>query len=241
MPNLLQRPFLLGGLVALLAASPARPLQAALITFNFSGTINAIDDPRNIFGGAVHLGDSYTGTLIYESVAKGSTPDPTVSFYGFGSNTPNPRPSPQGMFIQVGSSTVLNPRFDDSMDLGVYNNAHLTTGGTADGFGASQNILFFGPTSIETQLFLGDRSSQIFSSTALPTSLSAGNFTDGSFSVLDLNDVVNTTSLARRVLFSGTVNGINPAAVPEPASFILAGLGLVGIGGISAMRRRATT
>lgn len=207
------------------------PTRAALVTFTFSGTITTIDDPRNIFGGAVHLGDAYTGTLIYDSAAKGSTPDPTVSFYNYSNSlSVNPLPAPLGMVIQIGSSITIGParRDIDELTLGVYNNARTTMGTLADGFDASQEESFFNGTTIQSELFLGDRSAQVYSSTALPTSLAAGNFTDGSFAIRDLNDVVNTTTLARRVLFGGTVNGINPNSTPEPASLILLGSGLMG-------------
>jgi hypothetical protein len=75
---------------------------------------------------------------------------------------------------------------------------------------------------------LGDKTGTVFSSSALPTSLDLNRFSVGTFALAGQGGAAN--------IFQGTIGLLQPAAVPEPGSAVLLGIG--GLGGVCALRAR---
>ena len=134
---------------------------------------------------------------------------------------------PIGITAQVGAFSVKPDYFYDDMLVQVYNNAPTSLGVLADGLIAAQDDN--GPAGLfRSAIELDDTTAAVFSSVALPSSLNTASFNLGSFSYDTFAS--NGTGLAPVVLFSGTINGLAPAAGPEPAALVLLGDGLLGGG-----------
>jgi len=83
--------------LALLALnfSGARPAYAATITINFTAQVATVDDPSNVLGGAISVGDTITGTYKYDSTTSDSSDEPDVGLYYHSS-------PPYGLTINAG-------------------------------------------------------------------------------------------------------------------------------------------
>lgn len=223
--------------VVLGVSALAVPSRAELVTYNFTGTINVLNDSNDWLGGQVNLGDQFSGTLIYDtSTAKLSGTTPIFSGYAYQNLGADRRfVSPIGITAQVGSYSVAPNYVFGDMYLAVFNNAPTTFGGVGDGFSAQQNDSVLRGNQrhlLAYEIFLGDLGASAYSSTALPTSISTSSFTDGTFSLVEY--VPGSSGLVPVVVFQGTIDGLR--AVPEPSSLILCGLAVPAL--LLAQRRR---
>lgn len=237
MSDWLLRTLKIGVGVVLGASAFAVPSRAELVTYNFTGTISVLNDSTNWLGGQVNLGDHFSGTLIYDtSTAKLSGTTPIFSGYAYQNLGADRRfVSPIGITAQVGSYSVAPDYVFGDMILGVYNNAPMSPGGVADGLTVQQNGSVFRDNQyhiLAYEIFLGDRGASTYSSTALPTSISTSNYTDGTFSFVDY--VSSSSGWTPVVVFQGTIDGLQ--AVPEPSSLVLGGLAVPAL--LLALRRR---
>jgi hypothetical protein len=108
--------------------------------------------------------------------------------------------------------------------------------GIADAIGASHLTSVDGISlaGVRTLFGLIDPARAAFPGAALPDSLDPADFAAG---VLELN-VFDPTSGTTKTLFSGTIDGLGTAAVPEPVSLAMAGLGILGVSGLAIRRKR---
>jgi hypothetical protein len=218
---------LITGLV--LALVSARPTEAGIVTVNFSGTVTSIDDPSGYISGT-NLGDSFSGTLVYNSSATVDLPGANPAHYTFLPNGTNPFVAPLGITLTVGSHT-FSTLYTGLMQLTVQND--LASSNYPDAFGAVADVKV-GNTFSLAGFVLGDKTGTVFSSTALPTSLDLSQFTVGEVNLVSPS--ANGTNV-----FVGT---INLSSVPEPASMTLMALGVIGAAawslGRSAFRQRGS-
>jgi hypothetical protein len=221
-------------LAAPLALAGARA-QAATVTFSFSGTVASIDDPSGLIG-TISPGETFTGSFSYETGVADLNPDLSRGDYLYTPSTTPPFATPLGITFTIGGRTfgpnysppggMLVSVFDDTpSDLGIADAiaaSHLTS---VDG-----NPL----AGVRTLFGLIDPTRAAFPGAALPDSLDPADFAAG---LLELN-IFDPTSGMTRTLFSGTIDGLGTAAVPEPASLAMAGLGITGVAGLAIRRKR---
>jgi hypothetical protein len=88
---------MIGGLTAyfVLTGWQSSVSAATLITINITAEVADIDDPDNMLGGAVEVGDTIKGSYTYDSTTPDSNPSSTVGDY-------NHSRSPNGIKLNVG-------------------------------------------------------------------------------------------------------------------------------------------
>jgi hypothetical protein len=197
-------------LVAMLAVATAFSARAQTISFNFSGTIQSVNDPNSVLPNDITVGLPFSGTLTYDTslVQDFVQADPNNGVYrfegaaanhfsmnvGFGSHTLTVNPSPSlPNYIQafLGSSHVLD---------------HGAREFLLDGANPPGNLVDW-----SANLRLDDSTATALPSDALPTSVPLlSDFTMTQF-LFDASNGPDT------FLVTGGVTSITP--VPEPAAF----------------------
>ncbi|MFW6147968.1 MAG: PEP-CTERM sorting domain-containing protein [Thermodesulfobacteriota bacterium] len=203
---------LVGGL--LIFASPG---NAQLIDYCFEGNAcYAFDNTNTIDFGEV---DSYAGKVVYDSSIADSIGDPTAGFY---------HDSIQEFTVTLGSSLF-------SLDVSGFNRIAV--------WDRNWDSIFFaadlsGPSAIgviRASLELTDQDGTAFASDALPTSINFSDFDSPVRLILGYSDsdfYVNGTSLTM-------FHPCEPSSsIPEPATMLLLGSGLLGLVGFSRKKLR---
>ncbi len=192
--------------------------EAGLVTVDFSGSVTVVD--TSLITGT-KVGDSFSGTLVYDS----STPKTSMAGADPAIYTAlPPLASGLGITLTVGGVTYAGETgYAEQLMVGYHLKGtypDLFTAAAYVNVGGSATLASFG---------LGDETGTVFSSTALPTSLDLNKFSVGTFALAGQGGAAN--------IFQGTLSLLQPAAVPEPGSAVLLGIGALGGGCVLRARR----
>lgn len=211
------------GAIAAFSAAGARDSAAALITYNFAGTVSSVDvNLTSQFGN----GNTLSGSFTFESTtaALGGSTTITAVFnaltslnFAVNGYTASTTGAPE---LQIGNKdgvAELTDRF-----AAVSRASDGLTGANVNG--ASLNAFI---------LRLDDSSGSVFSSALnLPTNISLADFDGSSFFLFFQQN--NDLSVVAGTLSSFGVS----TGVPEPATLAILGVALLGIGVMSRCRKR---
>lgn len=220
----------------------AAPASAALVSYNFSGTISQVTDTTAPAGnvGGLNVGDTFFGSFQYESADAGadSDADPSRGFYALtGSVTSLLTVTVDGLTFSAGPGAV-DVRNDVVSSLSANSDALFYSGGPFDALPPGWS--FSPPAGSGVTVAFIDPTGTTFASDALPTSFDVTDWFASQL-FLSFTNVTFPGGTDQNVSIVGDVNLI-PAAVPEPSSVVLLGL-LGAVGGVVGWgkRRRAAT
>lgn len=193
---------MVGTAVLALGIANSAPVLAASITFTFSGVVNNVDNVFGLFDDSVQIGTPIRGSYTFNS----ATPDgdPSDNTFGIYRNSQGH----SGLSFSVGNYTF------GGNDISI----RVTSRDSSDGstYGLVGSVKTNDPFKQDSYLHLVlPRAKQdVFSSDSLPlTPPDLELFTDGII-YFDYNYLSGFGS------FSGTVNSLKVAAVPEPSSVL---------------------
>lgn len=197
--------------VATLGLGPGAS-QGAEMAFDFRGTLTATDGIDGI-----HAGDAFTGVVRFDPANFQLVPMPpgyedVTNVAGYD--------GPVVLDVTIGSQT-FRIGGDDS-EVGVINNEPLASWG--DNFLVSRRDLS-APDSMSMILSFLDPSGLALQSTALPTPFDPAAFSQITIEMWEAGTYRG---------FSGVVDPITPASVPEPSTLWL--VGLVALGAVARRR-----
>jgi hypothetical protein len=210
--------------------------RADMVTIHFSGHVTQKTDATGLVSSTFGTpGTTVDGVLRYDTALPPIAPGAPVADYAYSNFalSLNGTALP-GHLVPVADDVTVT----DALFIG----ALLHAGGTLNDPGLFPH---FSGGSIAFDL--NDFSATAFSSTALPTSLNLAAFQDKTFHInLQATDpAILAPTAPRSVDISGTIDSLSvedskPAAVPEPASCLLFGLGLLGTAALVRRERRAS-
>ena len=202
---------IVGAAVIVLGTASSTPVLAASTTFKFGGVVDYVDNPFDIFDESIKTGSSISGSYTFNSKTLDSNPsDHSVgSYISLG--------APHGIKFSVGGYNFGG----DNVDI------EVATGDSAYGssYGVNGDIKAFDPLNQSHPFWISlyPAITNAFSSDALPlTPPSLKLFTGGSIG-FEYNYASGFAG------FSGTLNSITVAAVPEPSP-VLGTLALAAFG-----------
>lgn len=227
-------------LIAVAAVSFSLPASAAIITFEYTGTVKHLQEPAinagpgdasvaetTLIPGSVRVGDSFRGRFSFDSAAP-----------GYFSGVPFTQDYGRYLTPAVPAATL---RFDHSglalashalmplVQLGLAGGDPAAAGAYVaidPGFGAAAQFRF--------GLSLRDGAAGALQGYALPTSFNLADFATRELNLTWYGEGSNSVGLR-----GDLASLVEVSAVPEPSSWVLIGAGLAGIGAGALRRRRA--
>jgi hypothetical protein len=186
--------------------------NAAIISYNFSGSLSTISDTGNLLGGAFSVGDVFNGSLSYES----DSPDGAASSTYFTSSADvNIISYLNGYTFSSTASASVDLNSDPNLEY-----IYFISGYDSDPFidlGSNSGRLM--------TLFLQDLAGSIFANDSLPTNL---DLSDTASSTLTLHGDTGPGGFAFSL--KGVLTSLTPSAVPEPTVLLLFLAGTLGLG-----------
>ena len=210
--------------VSLFSATVA---QATPVTIEFSGVFGGVSAPlATAAGGIFGTTDTFSGTLTYDTDVTDAQPLPDEGSYPFALTGFNVEVATQTVLYSVsltasGNVVVFNDQPHDQILFVPGLVSGPSVPGTPGGNLASASML------------LRDASGAVFIDDTIPQALTLAPFlAAGDLHFLRLNFLLDDNTLG---IWSGTIT----VFVPEPATLLLAGLGLLGLLAHGHRRRRA--
>lgn len=183
--------------------------EGALITFGFAGQITSVSDPQGVLGGAVAVGQSYSGTYSFDS----ETPDlyPGLLENGRYACTLN------GLSVLLGSLPLVIP--ESFVSVGDHLRGDFYGVGTGKQLSGAWRVAEFGVT-------MHENTGSVFANDSLPLTVPDLNL----FPTRSLWVQLGPTS-GLEAIIQGTVT----SWIPEPGTLLLAAAGTI----TATTRRRA--
>src|SRR5689334_9991464 len=214
----------IGGLVGVVWIATAFPASATPLMFTFTGRVTFVDTVINT--GPVAVGDLLTGTFVFDDTAVLDVPNSSANFARYASPAA-PLSALIGSYAVSGDAemAVWNDAFGEDNYQVITNNQWDFPQSSL----VAASIVGFAPYAFVLN-FEDHTATAVDSLTLVPP-----DFTKYTGRRFDLNLLDENNNFAD---LYGTVDSLSPvvAAVPEPASFVLAGLGLVLIAGFVVRR-----
>lgn len=209
--------------------------NAAIITYNFSGTVTD-NPPATSLAGTFAFGESYSGTISFDTSVADSNGSPTNGEYDGALTSINVNIGSYAASATGGKIEVEEASFFDSFDAEAKNAAPLF-GGSATVTGASVGGLSLGGI----QFLLLDTTKSVFSSDAMPLSLSLGDFNVAIVSLLfyDASQPVTSAITSLALSLDTLTLEETSIAVPAPGAPLILGCALAGLGFARRQRLKA--
>lgn len=208
----------------------AATVEAAAVTFQFTIAVDQIEDSDALlFGGPIQVGDRLHGYFTYDTEAMDYEPD--ADWMGYYEMT--------GGTASFGLVTPTNSFVSDDFFVNTVNDAFGHDTLTVQGYAPVNRPLFdvgyldFNVIAPDTGWLTSDRPPANLS---LPQMAGAGFQTWLSFQASESDE---RHFLTGHLVYDDPGTGDPPPAVPEPASLILLGSGLLGL--VARQRRRDAT
>lgn len=201
-------------LLVLLSLVITGKAEAVPVSFNFSGYIDTVNiyDTNSLVGSTVNTispwASTFSGAFSYDTSTSASVSGPNFAFYPAGSFSI----LVDGTYSFAGNAPEAFVLNDDPFDrLGLQELISLTSTVLAD-------YMF---------LALTDSTNSVFSSTALPGSINLADFPHYKGIIISNDSLAGLGNTPDSYQIFGTITSVT--AVPEPSTFFLLGLGLVGL------------
>ncbi|MBX9625071.1 MAG: PEP-CTERM sorting domain-containing protein [Gemmataceae bacterium] len=223
---LLARPVALS-LAALLLAGTAGPARGAFITFQFTGTVDFVDEALS---GTFAVGDKLTGSYTFDSTTAARAGS-NANFAVFDALTALNFSVSGYSAASAGAPEIQVDNDPPAPDVDRYAVVSRASDGLTGPPVNDLELNFFG-------FRLDDSTNTVFSDARiLPTTLDLSDFDNRRFFIFFEDGGDNGTEATYVV--SGTIDSLRqPAATPEPASLALVGVGAAGLA-VRRLRRRA--
>jgi hypothetical protein len=143
---------------------PSTPLDSnGDIAIAIVAEVTYVNDPGNLLGGAINVGDEITGKYIYDSTTPDSIPDPSIGFYEHTS-------SPYGFKLKVGGFEFKTDPNDVDFLIAIFDNSYFYYSGDFYGVVSYNNLQLSNKIDVDLILWgLIDQTDNALSSDVLPT------------------------------------------------------------------------